>query len=145
MGKAASPRRSEAPARHAAPLPHERLRPAPARNGRPATAARPLRARARRLDAARRRPSGVFTASDRTAYRLLVRAVAIAENPERDASHSSRIHYMRLAAAMLQQFGLTPSSRERVSVANRTDAPDDPIAAAMEEFAPGAPPLRAVE
>jgi hypothetical protein len=89
-------------------------------------------------------PRGVFTSSDRTAYRLLVRAVAIAENPERDASHSSRIHYMRLAAAMLQQFGLTPSSRERVSVANRTDAPDDPIAAAMDEFSRDAP-LRVVE
>jgi hypothetical protein len=60
---------------------------------------------------------GVFTSSDVTAFRLLVHSVTVAENPPDTMSDSARIHWARLASAMLGRFGLDPASREKVSVA----------------------------
>jgi hypothetical protein len=74
-------------------------------------------------------PPGVYTAADYTAFLLLVRSVATAENPPVAMKDSARIHWARMAAAMLARFGLDPASREKVSVAGKdadlTDGEDE--------------------
>jgi hypothetical protein len=62
-------------------------------------------------------PSGVYTAADFTSFLLLVRSVATAENPPENMSDSARIHWTARAQSLLNQFGMTPASREKVSVA----------------------------
>lgn len=72
---------------------------------------------------AREIPPGVFTTADGTAFRALVRAVAMAENPPENMSESARINWSKHAQSMLGRFGLTPADREKVSAA-ASDAPD---------------------
>jgi len=76
---------------------------------------------------------GIFTSSDVTSFRLLVRSVATAESPPAEMSDSARIHWARMAAAMLGRFGLDPASREKVSVAGEDAGEGDPT----DEFTGG--------
>lgn len=84
---------------------------------------------------ARELPPGVYTEADATAYRALVHAVMLAENPPDGVTASEKIHWTRMAAYWLGRFGMTPSDRERVSVARAHPGDDaDP----ENEFTDGA-------
>jgi len=74
---------------------------------------------------------GVFTASDYTSFRLMVRSVFEADHIADDVPHSARVRYLAAASAALQRFGLDPASRSRVESqrpATRTENPDDEFA-----------------
>jgi hypothetical protein len=85
----------------------------------------------------------VATAVDVEAFRVLVRAVARAERTDRDpaASVNQKVQADRLAAQQLQEWGLTPASRQRVSQlpGRRDPDADDPLALPGVTFPQSAP------
>ena len=90
---------------------------------------------------ARELAPGVFTTSDYTAFRLLVSAVAAAEHPAPETPPTAHLGACKLAASLLQRFGMDPGSREKVSVAR---SERDDRARALAEFNQDGP-LRAVK
>ncbi len=76
---------------------------------------------------------GVYTASDFTSFRLMVRSVCEADNIPDDAPHSARVRYIAAASAALQKFGLDPASRSRVESMKPAEGAADPD----DEFAQG--------
>jgi phage terminase small subunit len=65
---------------------------------------------------------GIYTVAHYTAFRLLVRMVAEAMNP--DLADHARVRVQQAASALLQRFGLDPASIGRVT-AVETEADDD--------------------
>jgi len=68
---------------------------------------------------------GVFTLSDRTAFELLARTVALAKTAGPEMAPTARVRLLQVASGLLAAFGLTPASRGRVEAA----PPVDPVAA----------------
>jgi hypothetical protein len=64
---------------------------------------------------------GVYSVSDGTGFRLLVRAVALAEGAGPDMAPTARVRLLQVAAGLLASFGLTPASRGRVATAPPVD------------------------
>lgn len=60
---------------------------------------------------------GVFGVSDFTAFRQLVETVAETRTPEfKKEKGTARVRMRQVASTLLQNFGLTPASRDRVNV-----------------------------
>jgi hypothetical protein len=74
-------------------------------------------------------PDGLrtYTASSFTAFRLLVKVIAMADNIPPDMPASAAVRLLQVASSLLGRFGLDPISAERVESAPRDDA-DDPAA-----------------
>lgn len=59
---------------------------------------------------------GVFTKSDLTSFRQLVETVAETRTPEfKKEKGTARVRMRQVASTLLQNFGLTPASRDRVN------------------------------
>ena len=78
-------------------------------------------------------PSRIVGASDLEAFRLLVRAVALATRTagDRKASAATKCRTHATAMAALASFGMTPASRSRATV-----APAKKVADPLDEFLP---------
>ena len=76
---------------------------------------------------------GIYTAQDETGFRLLVRSQALLEDSHnKDARVSDIVALTRTVAGLLTQFGLTPSSRDKL----RPPAAEASGEADPDDFAP---------
>lgn len=67
---------------------------------------------------------GTYAASDYSAFRLLVRTLALAEQTDQFMPPTARVRVLQAASSLLCGFGLTPASRSKVPTANKNSAPD---------------------
>jgi phage terminase small subunit len=79
---------------------------------------------------------GTYTPACFTAFRVLVRVVALLDGAPPDMAASALVRLAQVASSLLARFGLDPMSAERVEAAPRPDEDEDDFS---EFLSPGEP------